>query len=531
MNRITPAESAWLLLSGAATGISFWPGNYGWMFWFVFVPLFWVILKKDWKTAFWAGWLFGVSAWLSGMYWFIAPFLKFLNVGLAKALPPLLVVFAWHGLMFALPAAAMNALTAYFSKRLGWSRETALLLTAAPLMAATERFFPMLFPVYFANTQYFHLPQVQILEVFGPAGLVWLTTGFNAAAYLLAKALWERGGRTSGPRSLAFPLAVFGALCGLVLLNEGYGTLRIRRIDGDIAAELARGRTLNVSLIQGSIPADDPGAAALYRRLTEDALKSGVPDLVVWPESVYNRTAEYEFKNGPAFEPRFARTLRTELPFKAALLMGAIGRSADARGRGVRRNIAFITGPGRELLGVTEKRYLFPFGEYIPLGGVFPVLYRLFPYSDSVSAGAVSAPMNFGNVRAGVAICYEDLYTEASRSFAEKGANVLFNITNEARFGYHVSPEQHLAFSALRAIENRRFFIRAVNTGISAVIDPAGRVALRMGVKERGALRAKVPLLERRTFYSEHGDFLCFFGILLLSSFALIALLRKDRFA
>ena len=165
MNRIAPLEFFWILISGAVTGICFWPGNYGWMFWFVFVPFFWVILKKDWQTAFCAGWLFGVTAWLSGMYWFVAPFLKFLNVNLAKALPPLLVVFAWHGLMFALPAYAVNALSTFFSKRLGWSRGTALLLTAAPVMAATERFFPMLFPVYFANTQYFHLPQVQILEV------------------------------------------------------------------------------------------------------------------------------------------------------------------------------------------------------------------------------------------------------------------------------------------------------------------------------------------------------------------------------
>ncbi len=537
MNRIAPLEFFWILISGAVTGICFWPGNYGWMFWFVFVPFFWVILKKDWQTAFCAGWLFGVTAWLSGMYWFVAPFLKFLNVNLAKALPPLLVVFAWHGLMFALPAGALNALSSYFSKRLGWSRGTVLLLTAAPVMAATERFFPMLFPVYFANTQYFHLPQVQILEVFGPAGLVWLTMGFNAAAYLLAKALWARktGRGTAGSPDLSFSLAVFGALCGLVLINECYGELRIGQIDRTVSAELARGHSLNVSIIQGSVPADDAGTPAVYERLTGEALKTAAPDLVLWPESVYNRTAGYEITNGPSgktavFEPGFARVLKAELPFRTALLMGTLGRTAEKPGlapsrRGGKRNIAFITGPDRELLGLVEKRYLFPFGEYIPLGGAFPVLYRLFPYSDDVSAGGASPPIYFGNVRAGVVICYEDLYTEASRKFSEQGANVLFNITNEARFGYHVSPEQHLAFSALRAIENRRFFIRAVNTGISAVIDPAGRITKRMAVKERGALNASVQLLERLTFYSEHGDFLCFFGILLIASFALMALI------
>ena len=544
MKRLNPfrlpalIETCALIASGIATGICFWPGNYGWMFWFVFVPLFWIILKKDWKAAFFKGWLFGSFAWLSGIYWFISPLLKFLGISFTAALPLLLAFFAWHGLMFAILTGAASALSDYFLKRMGWRKEITILWAAAPVMAAVERFFPVLFPVYFANTQYFHLPQVQILEVFGPAGLLWLILGFNAAAYLLAKTLWERKSKpiAGGLRGLSSAIAIFGAFCGLILLNEYYGALRIRQIDTLIETEAAREHSITVSVIQGSGQVEDAETLGVYRRLTAEVLKTTDTDMVIWPESVYDRIAEYgTFRDSSGeksiFSPDFARTLKAEVPYKTTMLMGAKGRfteksEGNTPRRERKRNIAFITGPERNLLGLTEKRYLFPFGEFIPLGGIFPRLYRIFPYSDDISPGAISAPLNFANGKAGVVICYEDLYTEASRKFSSKGANVLFNITNEARFGYTMSPEQHLNLSALRAIENRRFFIRAVNTGISAVIDPAGRVVRRLEVKERGSMTAKIQLLEHRTFYSKHGNILCLFGILLVSFFMFLAMIR-----
>ncbi|MFA6433255.1 MAG: apolipoprotein N-acyltransferase [Elusimicrobiales bacterium] len=519
-----------LAASGIAAGICFWPGNYGLLFWFVFAPFFLIIMKRDWKAAFFRGWLFGSFAWMSGMYWFVPPLLKFLNIHLAAALALFLAVCAWHGLSFALLAGATRALNGYLAPRLGWTDGTILLLTAAPVMAAIERFFPMLFPVYFANTQYFHLPQVQLLEIFGPAGPLWLIMGFNVAVYMLVEAVRERssGTKRDGAGGLSYPASVFGALCVLALLNEYYGSLRIRQLDEAVKKEAARGHSLKVSAIQGSVPVDSGETLAAYRSLTAETLRTNRPELIIWPESVYGRTAVYGAGRGPSgqetvFEPAFARALRADAPWKTYMLMGAGGRLLDGPEQAAKRNIAFLTGPDRELLGLTEKRRLFPFGEYIPLGGSFPALYRLFPRSDDISPGGSSQLLSFAGVRAGVVICYEDLYTEASREFAKKGANVLFNITNEARFGFEVSPEQHLNFSALRAIENRKFLVRAVNTGISAVIDPAGRITDRLAVKERGAVTAGIQLMDRRTFYCAHGDLLCLFGILLVLALVLFA--------
>ena len=535
---MTTLELAGILVSGIAAGISFWPGNYGWLSWLVFVPFFGAVLKKDWKTAFFRGWLFGICAWISGTYWLVSPLSKFLNIPFAAALPLFLAVCCWHALMFALLAGATHILSFYFSRRLGWRSEITLLWTAAPVMAAIECFFPTIFPIHLASTQYFHLPQVQIIELFGPAGMVWLIMGFNAAGYLLVKALWERKFKpmAGGSRCLYSSVAIFGALCGLLLFNECYGLLRIRQIDEAVKEEIARGHSLRVSIIQGAIPVEDAETLAVYRRLTTEVSKAAGPDIIIWPESVYNRTAEYEIIKSssgerPVFSPDFERDLKAEVPCGTDILMGTEGRlmvkpARDAPKRAIKRNIAFVTGPKKELLGLVEKRYLFPFGEFIPLGSIFPGLYRMFPYANDLSAGNISRPLNFAGAKAGVVICYEDLYTEAARRFVEKGANVLFNITNETRFGYDLAPEQHLNFSALRAIENRRFFIRAANTGISAVVDPTGRIVKRLEVKERGVITAKIPLMDCRTFYSKYGNFLCLFGILLISSLVFWALTK-----
>jgi len=505
------------------------------MFWFVFVPFFWLILKGDWKKAFFQGWIFGGFFWIAGLHWLAAPLSRFLGIPFAPAMLPFLAVCAWHGLMFALLACTANILSLHLSKRLDLSRETALLCTAAPVMTTIEHFFPAIFPIHFANTQFFHLPQVQILDFLGPDALTWLIMGFNAAAYMLLKPLLRRWRINSAwklgiPR---YPAAVFTAFCALVLLNEWYGVSRIKWVDSLIGRPAGNSPVVKVSLIQGAMLPGEPETLAVYRRLTAEAIKKNSPDLVVWPESVYDRVAGYEIVKSssgtePVFMPEFERMLMADVPFRTNILMGAEGSPANsgggqAPGGGIRRNIAFVTGPAGKLLGLVEKRRLFPFGEYLPLAEDFPVLRKVFPYADNISAGAAARPISFSGIRAGVLICYEDIHTGIAGKFVREGANVLFNLTNEARFGRGMEPRQHLELSALRAIETRRFLLRAVNTGMSAVIDPAGRILSRLGPEEQGVLTSDVRLLDCESFYTRHGGLSQYSGILFLSVLLLLS--------
>jgi apolipoprotein N-acyltransferase len=108
----------------------------------------------------------------------------------------------------------------------------------------------------------------------------------------------------------------------------------------------------------------------------------------------------------------------------------------------------------------------------------------------------------------GVVICYEDFYSEEVRALSRKGAEVLVNITNEHWFSHGAAQEQHLRAIALRAIESRRFFLRAANTGISAVIDPVGRIRRRVAIGERGYIRETVALMDRPTLQTSLGRLL-----------------------
>ena len=92
------------------------------------------------------------------------------------------------------------------------------------------------------------------------------------------------------------------------------------------------------------------------------------------------------------------------------------------------------------------------------------------------------------------------------RRFAAGGAELLVNITNDAWYGTTSAPYQHLAMAAFRAVENRRYLVRAANTGITAVVDPRGRVLEPTRLFDRTVLVREVPFLAGTTFYTRHGD-------------------------
>jgi apolipoprotein N-acyltransferase len=105
-----------------------------------------------------------------------------------------------------------------------------------------------------------------------------------------------------------------------------------------------------------------------------------------------------------------------------------------------------------------------------------------------------------------VFICYEAIFPDHVREFTARGAQLLVNITNDGWYGRTSAPYQHFAMAKLRAVENERFLVRAANTGITAVVDPHGRVLERTELFEPTVLVRDVPLLAGSTFYTRHGD-------------------------
>jgi apolipoprotein N-acyltransferase len=168
---------------------------------------------------------------------------------------------------------------------------------------------------------------------------------------------------------------------------------------------------------------------------------------------------------------------------------------------------AFLITPENGLSGKYDKIHLVPFGEYVPLR-------RILFFVDKLTQGAIGdftpgtefTVFSVPAVRFAVSISYEIYFPSEVRRFIQNGAEFLINITNDAWYGRSAAPYQHLAMAVFRAVENRRYLVRAANTGISAVVAPDGRIVSASGLFERTALRATIAANAVLTPYARYGD-------------------------
>ena len=110
------------------------------------------------------------------------------------------------------------------------------------------------------------------------------------------------------------------------------------------------------------------------------------------------------------------------------------------------------------------------------------------------------------NIKLATLICYEDIIPSFARRFKQKGANLLVNLTNDAWFGKTIAPYQHLLIALPRSVENRTYFIRATNTGVSAIIDPVGRILRQTDIFEQETIESSIGLMnDNKTFYTLYG--------------------------
>ncbi len=228
----------------------------------------------------------------------------------------------------------------------------------------------------------------------------------------------------------------------------------------------------------------------------------GKADLIVWPES----PAPF-FTNDPLFRGPVSEMARTT---RSWVVTGAIGskplfsqpRSASPEVF----NSAALVSPTGEWTARYDKVHLVPFGEYLPFPKLFAFAGGLTKEVGEFKAGTSRASLDAGSMPLGVFICYESVFPDEVRQFANNGAQVFVNISNDGWYGDSGAYAQHLNQTRMRAIENNRWILSATDTGVTASIDPYGRTVARLPRKERGALVAPYALTSVTTFYTRHGD-------------------------
>ena len=173
-------------------------------------------------------------------------------------------------------------------------------------------------------------------------------------------------------------------------------------------------------------------------------------------------------------------------------------------------NSAALISPTGEWTSRYDKVHLVPFGEYLPFPSLFSFAGGLTKEVGQFDHGTSHSPLNAGGMMLGVFICYESIFPDEVRQSARDGAQVFVNISNDGWYGDSGAYAQHLNQTRMRAIENDRWLLSATNTGVTASIDPLGRIAARIPRKVRAALVVPYALTSVTTFYTRHGDWFAY---------------------
>jgi apolipoprotein N-acyltransferase len=335
-------------------------------------------------------------------------------------------------------------------------------------------------------TQYENLPLIQIAPVaavYGVSFLVLSSSAVCAYSILVPSRRW--------------PLALFALLVAGLYLQ---GTLALRGTPPSSGS-------LRVGLVQGDIPQEskwDQGKEMAnterHLALTRQAARGGA-ELVVWPESAL----PFYFDTTPEVAERLRDLTRS---LGISLLFGNDDAGIDEGGRERFFVGAKMLDPDGSLRLRYHKIHLVPFGEYVPwksfLGAV-GVGKLVLQVSDFTPGEGPSVGRIKGHAL-GTFICYEAIFPDLVRGFPKAEAELLVNITNDGWYGRTSAPYQHFAMAVFRAVENRKYLLRAANTGITAVVDPFGRVSRRPALFEPAVVVEDVRFVPGTTFYSRHGD-------------------------
>jgi apolipoprotein N-acyltransferase len=448
------------------------------------------------------GWLCGFAGASACLYWIVVPVHDVAGQGFIPAGACALSLGAYVGLyggLFSLFSFGMRERPLWrraLSAGLAWFLLETLrnsLFTGFPWLCLGSAF--ALWPVW-----------IQLASLVGVYGLGGL---FAALSRLLVDGLLEGRAR-----------AALAALIGLFAL-QAFGVVRIQLMEPELRPDLP------VALIQGNIDQGQKwdqrfveSTLRAYVDLSSQTAKELRPELLIWPETAM----PFDYARSP-----FAGRIREHAAEAGAwLLFGAPGLQERTEARAARLyNRVYLVDPDGRDQGMYEKEHLVPFGEYVPswLDGEYtrPLLQGI----GNFVPGARTAPLSMRRVSSlkgvndslalGILICYETIFPELSRQRVADGAQVLVNVSNDAWFGLTAAPEQHLQLSLLRAVEQGRYLVRGANTGISAVIDPLGRVVARGSLFVAGAVSGLVQPRNARTLFFSVFPWLAPAGLALLA--------------
>lgn len=503
MTRSRPVRFLLAIASGLALPFSFPNYNLPLLAWIAVALLMLAALGARTREAALYGFISGALFYPLSVPWIDTVMRQYGNVG-AFAAAGILGLMTLAGALFPLVFAALVA-------RVGKS-SLALACALAPFLWVALEFarahlpiiaFPWNLIGYAASG---NLALVQLASVTGFFGLSLLVVGFNA---LLA---WAIASPSAKSRRAVLIAAV------LLIVVGKFGPRFVPRAAADHVAHL----------VQTDFPQSESYPAnwmeihaAEMRQLATISVDAArrLPGVIIWPEV----PAPFSLQDS-----KFAAVADAIVKNSGSdFLIGVVDWKLGPDRQWLASNSAVLLGPAGQREFTYDKMHLVPFGEYVPLRRWLTFARSLTAGISDFTPGHTYAVGRLPGGRFSVFICYESVFSAEVRRFADDGAELLINISNDGWFGRSSAAAQSLMMARVRAVENRRWLLRDTNTGFTVDVDPYGRIVARLAPFARAELDAPYGFRSDLTPYTRFGDWLAWLCVIATLVFILAAFKRR----
>lgn len=446
-------------LSGCLWFLAVTPFDLSGLAWIAAVPMFISIERTaSFRRALFLGWWAGLVETAGGYYWLIDVMRRFADFPWIGAAAVFLLFCATRAIIFLFFTGIVLAIR---------KRSRVPLTLLGPIaMVSCELLVPQLFPAGQWISQAWNPLVIQVSELTGPLGVTALLMMVNGALYDLEL----------NPRAARYPAMAAAGMLAAALI---FGAVRMRQTD----ESAARAPHLKVGLVQPNFAYTIDGEFSrdeALRQLTalqeqSRRLEQGGAQLLVWSEGSFPIAVARDFSAD--FSADSLAMIRRG--FSVPTLIGA--EMYDAAHEDA-FNSAILLDRNGKVAGHYDKVRLLAFGEYVPGIETFPWLRKLLPegagrFTAGTGPGVISLQGPNGDTwRLGPVICYEDILQGFLRGVGQLHPDLLVNLTSDSWFGADTEPWEHLALAVFASVELRVSMVRAVNSGVSALIDPNGRV-------------------------------------------------------
>ncbi len=492
-------RAAIALVAGALSSLAMAPFNAWPVLFLTFPVMVWLIdgagggRLHGLSAAAMAGWWFGLGYFVPGLYWigyaFLvdAPTFAWLMPFAVLGLPAYLALFPAFGFALA---------------RLIWSKDGSRVIALAASLTASEWLRGHVLTGFPWNAFGYALTKplalAQVASLIGLWGLTFLSVAIFASPAVLID------GNSRGRRPWVAPvmallmlvaMGIFGAVRLSLQPTTTVANVKLRIMQPNLQQDVRFNYAAKAEVMQKYLTLSDRASGPQ---------STGVRDasILIWPESAF-----------PFFLTREADALAQIddlLPKGTILITGSVRAPDLPPGTRITRayNSIYAIDHDGSVLSIYDKLHLVPFGEFLPFQDWMEKLgfVQLTKVQGGFIPGTGRRAMEIPNApRALPLICYEAIFPDEVAARGDRPGWII-NLTNDGWFGISTGPYQHLQQARLRAIEQGLPVVRAANTGISAVIDPMGRIVARLGLGVEGVLDSSLPAAIAPTIYARSGD-------------------------